>query len=134
VLLNWERMAQEMNPANPTSPTQQPIEAANATNNHSLCPQGEAFALPTPEDHKTEFQRLKAIVGDQRQMGRQIVVVMGVGFVGAVMAGVVADSVDRSTGKPNKFVIGMQRPQPAHTGKSLILTGDLHPLKPRILK
>jgi nucleotide sugar dehydrogenase len=35
---------------------------------------------------------------------------MGVGFVGAVMAGVVADSVDKKTGKPNKFVIGMQRP------------------------
>ena len=36
--------------------------------------------------------------------------VMGVGFVGAVMAGVVADCTDKETGKPNKFVIGMQRP------------------------
>jgi nucleotide sugar dehydrogenase len=43
-------------------------------------------------------------------MGREIVVVMGVGFVGAVMAGVVADSVDRKTGQSGKFVIGMQRP------------------------
>jgi nucleotide sugar dehydrogenase len=34
---------------------------------------------------------------------------MGVGFVGAVMAGVVADSVN-ADGQPNKFVIGMQRP------------------------
>jgi len=40
------------------------------------------------------------------------VVVMGVGFVGAVMAGVVADSVDRETKEPGKFVIGMQRPSP----------------------
>lgn len=31
---------------------------------------------------------------------------MGVGFVNAVMAGVVADSVDKKTGLPNKFVIG----------------------------
>jgi UDP-N-acetyl-D-glucosamine dehydrogenase len=38
------------------------------------------------------------------------VVVMGLGFVGAVMAAVVADSVDKKTGEPNKFVIGMQRP------------------------
>jgi UDP-N-acetyl-D-glucosamine dehydrogenase len=30
--------------------------------------------------------------------------------VGAVMAGVVADSVDKNTGMPTKFVIGMQRP------------------------
>jgi nucleotide sugar dehydrogenase len=43
-------------------------------------------------------------------MGREIVVVMGVGFVGAVMAAVVADSVDRKSGEPTKFVIGMQRP------------------------
>lgn len=43
-------------------------------------------------------------------MGREIVVVMGVGFVGAVMAGVIADSVDRQSGEPTKFVIGMQRP------------------------
>jgi nucleotide sugar dehydrogenase len=35
---------------------------------------------------------------------------MGVGFVGAVMAGVVADVVDPDSGKPTKFVIGMQRP------------------------
>ncbi len=33
-------------------------------------------------------------------MGREIVVVMGVGFVGAVMAGVVADSVHKVTGGP----------------------------------
>jgi nucleotide sugar dehydrogenase len=43
-------------------------------------------------------------------MGREIVVVMGVGFVGAVMAGVVADSTDPDNNTPNKFVIGMQRP------------------------
>jgi len=91
---------------NPTNPTTQPTQPTP----NSLCPQGESFPLPTPQDHKTEFQRLQSIVSEQRQMGRQIVVVMGVGFVGAVMAGVVADSVDRSTGKPNKFVIGMQRP------------------------
>jgi UDP-N-acetyl-D-glucosamine dehydrogenase len=35
---------------------------------------------------------------------------MGVGFVGAVMAGVIADSADKKSGKPGYFVIGMQRP------------------------
>ena len=43
-------------------------------------------------------------------MGREIVVVMGVGFVGAVMAGVVADSTREGTDEPLYFVIGMQRP------------------------
>jgi len=37
---------------------------------------------------------------------------MGVGFVGAVMAAIVADTVDKKTGKPGKFVIGCQRPSP----------------------
>ena len=41
--------------------------------------------------------------------GAQPVVVMGVGFVGAVMAGVVADSTGEG-GDPLYFVIGMQRP------------------------
>ncbi|MBI5897313.1 MAG: GDP-mannose dehydrogenase, partial [Desulfobacterales bacterium] len=76
----------------------------------SICPAGEAFALPTPQDHAAEFERLQALVAKNRQLGREIVVVMGVGSVGAVMAGVVADATDRQTGLSTKFVIGMQRP------------------------
>ena len=76
----------------------------------STCPAGESFPLPQPEDYGREFTRLQKLTAEQRLMGREIVVVMGVGFVGAVMAGVVADSVDRKTGEPTKFVIGMQRP------------------------
>ncbi len=66
--------------------------------------------MPRAEDYPKEFERLQGLVSVQRQKGREIVVVMGVGFVGAVMAGVVADSVDKETGNPSKFVIGMQRP------------------------
>ena len=84
-------------------------EAAN-NNAVSVSPNGEVFKLPGPGDYEKEFARLKALVARQRKKNREIVVVMGVGFVGAVMAGVVADSVDKKTGKPNKFVIGMQRP------------------------
>ena len=76
----------------------------------STSPSGEVFPLPQKEDYDREFERLKKLVDEQRQMGREIVVVMGIGFVGAVMAGVVADAVDKATGKPTKFVIGMQRP------------------------
>ncbi len=76
----------------------------------SVCPAGESFPLPQESDYDEEFERLKKLVDRQRLLGREIVVVMGVGFVGAVMAGVVADSVDRKTGEPSKFVIGMQRP------------------------
>ena len=77
---------------------------------YSICPAGEAFLIPGKADHEAEFVRVKKIVEEQRGLGREIVVVMGVGFVGAVMAGVVADSVNKATGAPSKFVIGMQRP------------------------
>jgi len=76
----------------------------------SISPTGESFKLPGNEEYAAEFERLKTIAEEQRNLGREIVVVMGLGFVGAVMAGVVADSVDKKTGEPNKFVIGMQRP------------------------
>jgi nucleotide sugar dehydrogenase len=81
-----------------------------ATEEVSVCPAGEAFVLPRMEDYKSESNRLKKLVNEQRLKNREIVVVMGIGFVGAVMAGVVADTLDRETGEPSKFVIGMQRP------------------------
>jgi nucleotide sugar dehydrogenase len=76
----------------------------------SVCPAGEVFQLPQEKDYEKEFKRLQRIVNEQRSMGREIVIVMGVGFVGAVMAGVVADSVDAQSNKSKKFVVGMQRP------------------------
>jgi len=76
----------------------------------STSPNGEEFTLPLPEDYPREFEKLQQTVDEQRAAGRQIVVVMGVGFVGAVMAGVVADAVDAASGASPYFVIGMQRP------------------------
>ena len=54
---------------------------------------------------------------------------MGLGFVGAVMAGVVADSVDKETGEPNKFVIGMQRPSPRSFWKIPLFNRGISPVK-----
>jgi len=76
----------------------------------SVCPSGETFALPKKEDYEKEYERIEELVREQRRMGREIVVVMGVGFVGAVMAGVVADTADKKSGEPKYFVVGMQRP------------------------
>jgi len=76
----------------------------------SVCPAGKRYPLPAETDYAREHERLKRIVAAERRKGREIVVVMGLGFVGAVMAAVIADSTDRKTGKPGKFVIGMQRP------------------------
>ena len=77
---------------------------------YSISPDGKKFALPQEDDYQKEFDRLTEITGREREKGKEIVVVMGLGFVGAVMAAVVADSEDRDTGEPKKFVIGMQRP------------------------
>jgi nucleotide sugar dehydrogenase len=95
----------------------------------SLSPNGEAFPLPKPEDYSKEMQRLKKLVAEHRKEGREVVVVMGVGFVGAVMAGVVADSTDKKTGKPNKFVIGMQRPSSRSFWKIPYLNRGIAPVE-----
>jgi len=76
---------------------------------YSFSPTGAKFKLPEPEDYPKEFDRLKEVVSKQKALGREIVLVMGLGFVGAVMAAVVADAQDEK-GHPSKFVIGMQRP------------------------
>ncbi|HPA14035.1 MAG TPA: UDP binding domain-containing protein [Desulfobacterales bacterium] len=95
----------------------------------SICPNGEAFPLPKEADYPEEFKRIQNIVKEQRFLGREIVMVMGVGFVGAVMAGVIADSVDKKTGKPSKFVIGMQRPSPRSFWKIPYLNRGLAPVE-----
>jgi nucleotide sugar dehydrogenase len=95
----------------------------------SICPAGEVFPLPTEDDYRREFSQLQKLVKAQRQRGREIVVVMGVGFVGAVMAGVVADSVDAADGQPSKFVIGMQRPSTRSYWKIPYLNRGIAPVE-----
>jgi len=96
--------------------------------NYSVSPDGEKFKLPDPDDYAKEFDRLNRMVRDQRNQGREIVVVMGVGFVGAVMAAVVADTEDKD-GKPFKFVIGMQRPSVRSYWKIPLLNRGLPPVQ-----
>lgn len=94
----------------------------------STSPSGEQFSLPKPEDYKVEFDSLRERVDEERAKGREIVVVMGVGFVGAVMAAIVADTVDEK-GEPSKFVIGMQRPSIRSYWKIPLLNRGVSPVK-----
>ena len=96
---------------------------------YSTSPDEERFALPTGDDYIKEYERLKELAEARREEGFEIVVVMGLGFVGAVMAGVVADSVDKKTGKSNKFVIGMQRPSPRSFWKIPLFNRGISPVK-----
>src|SRR5512145_3038879 len=96
---------------------------------YSVSPTGERFELPKPTDYAAEFQRLEKLVAQARAEGKEIVVVMGVGFVGAVMAAIVADTVDKKTGKPSKLVIGCQRPSPRSYWKIPLLNRGVSPVK-----
>lgn len=96
---------------------------------YSVSPEGEKFKIPDEADYRKEYARLEKLVKAHRKEGREIVVVMGLGFVGAVMAGVVADSTDKKTGKPGKFVIGMQRPSPRSFWKIPLFNRGISPVK-----
>ena len=96
---------------------------------HSISPTGERFPIPSAEEWPREFERLQGLVDEARGEGKEIVVVMGVGFVGAVMAAIVADSVDRESGKPGKFVIGCQRPSTRSYWKIPLLNRGQSPVK-----
>lgn len=96
---------------------------------HSISPDGEKFKLPEDKDYRREYQRLEEIVRQKRADGFEIVVVMGLGFVGAVMAAVVADSTDKETERPKKFVIGMQRPSTRSFWKIPLFNRGISPIK-----
>jgi len=98
------------------------------SNGYSISPSGEKFPLPKSEEYRTEFEGLKKRIDQERAKNREIVVVMGVGFVGAVMAAIVADTVDKK-GQPSKFVIGMQRPSERSFWKIPLLNRGISPVK-----
>ncbi|MBW2593248.1 MAG: GDP-mannose dehydrogenase, partial [Deltaproteobacteria bacterium] len=95
----------------------------------SISPSGETFPVPVPGDYEKEFKRIAKLAREQRAAGREIVVVMGVGFVGAVMAGVVADSIDQQSSQPAYFVIGMQRPSSRSFWKIPYLNRGIAPVE-----
>jgi len=76
--------------------------------NISLSPTGAEYQLPTDAESAIELEQLKKITDEQQKLGRKIVAVQGMGFVGCVMAAVVADAVDED-GNPLYFVHGQQR-------------------------
>jgi len=96
---------------------------------YSVSPAGEKFPIPDEKDYASELARLEGLIDAARDEGKEIVVVMGVGFVGAVMAAIIADSVDEKTGAPGKFVIGCQRPSVRSYWKIPLLNRGESPVK-----
>ena len=96
---------------------------------YSVSPAGEQFEVPTEDQYAGELQRIESLVNAARSEGKEIVVVMGVGFVGAVMAAIVADTVNMESGQPSKFVIGCQRPSVRSYWKIPLLNRGVSPVK-----
>lgn len=95
---------------------------------YSVSPSGEQFAIPKPSEYAAEKQRVFKLVEEARAKDMEIVVVMGVGFVGAVMAAIVADTVGKD-GVSTKFVIGCQRPSQRSYWKIPMLNKGVSPVK-----
>lgn len=94
----------------------------------SISPEGEKFTIPPKKQYLIEFKRIEKLVNQARKEGKEIVVVMGMGFVGAVMAAIIADAKD-GKGVNNKFVIGCQRPSTRSYWKIPLLNRGMSPVK-----
>ena len=97
--------------------------------NYSVSPAGERFAIPGEDQYAAEFKRIESLVEAARNEDKEIVVVMGLGFVGAVMAAIIADSVDKKSGEAGKLVIGCQRPSVRSYWKVPLLSRGISPVK-----
>ena len=95
---------------------------------YSVSPSGEKFAIPEKADYAKEYDRIAELIAQNRDAGKEIVAVLGVGFVGAVMAAIVADTKD-AAGKSGKFVIGVQRPSTRSFWKIHLLNRGESPVK-----
>ena len=95
---------------------------------YSVSPTGEKFKTPSKNEYAVELKRLERLTTDARKQGKEIIVVMGVGFVGAVMAAIVADTTDKK-GKSSKFVIGCQRPSTRSYWKIPLINRGQSPVK-----
>ncbi len=96
---------------------------------YSVSPEGKRYPLPGEVDYAQEFKRVETLAEAARKQGKEVVVVMGVGFVGAVMAAIIADTVDKKTGKPNKFVIGCDLPSDRSYWKIMMVNEGQSPVK-----
>ena len=95
---------------------------------YSISPAGERFPIPHKDDYENELRRLEGLAAKAREERREIVVVMGMGFVGAVMPALVTDAKDEK-GRYSKFVIGCQRPSSRSYWKVPVMNRGQAPVK-----
>jgi UDP-N-acetyl-D-glucosamine dehydrogenase len=93
----------------------------------SIDPDGNEYQIPVESEHLNELKKLKNIITKQRKTGKKIIVVQGLGFVGAVMAAVVADCKVHDT--IPYFVIGVDLPNANSFWKIAVINSGKSPFK-----
>lgn len=94
----------------------------------SLSLVGEEFQIPDDLKYASEISCIENLIKRHRAIGEEIVVVIGLGFVGLVMAAVIADTTDAND-KPTKFVLGLQRPSNRSYWKVPLINSGKSPVK-----
>jgi UDP-N-acetyl-D-glucosamine dehydrogenase len=102
--------------------------AESRASSYSVSPAGEKFLLPDNKRDEAELRHIEELVIKARKEKKEVVVVMGLGFVGAVMAAIVADTRDKN-GRNSKFVIGCQRPSTRSYWKIPLVNRGQSPVK-----
>ena len=95
---------------------------------YSVSPSGERFSLPQEKHYAAERDRLQGLVNEAHQAGHEVVVVVGAGYVGSVMAAVIADASD-GQGRPAKLVMAYQRPSERSFWKVPVLNRGESPVR-----
>src|SRR5437868_14551891 len=78
----------------------------------SRAPDGTVYPLPSEHEARASFAQIARAAHVQKAKGRRIVVVQGLGFVGAAVAAVIAAATDEQR-RPLHFVIGVDLPTAA---------------------
>jgi UDP-N-acetyl-D-glucosamine dehydrogenase len=77
----------------------------------STASDGTQYAIPSEAEQQAHFEELGQRAQSAREAGQQVVIVQGLGFVGAAVAAVVANAVDADN-QPLFFVIGIELATP----------------------
>ncbi len=93
----------------------------------SISPNNEIYNIPDEYETLREIFQIQKIIGEEQKKGKKIVVVQGLGFVGAVMAAVIADC--EREGSIPYFVIGIDLPTPASFWKIKKINAGESPIK-----
>ena len=93
----------------------------------SIAPDGTVHPVPTAADAQASFGEIAVKAAEHRRRGGQVVLVQGLGFVGAAVAATIADA-KAPDGAPLYFVIGIDLQTPGSYWKVEKINAGLVPI------